>query len=315
MDLRVFVEPQQGASYDDLLRVARHAEELGFDGFFRSDHYLFMGEWGAEGHAGEPGPTDAWTTLAALARETSRLRLGTLVSSATFRHPGILAIQVANVDAMSGGRVELGLGAGWFAEEHAAYGIPFPDTRERFDRLEEQLAVVTGLWSTPAGETFSFHGRHYQLTDSPALPKPVQSPLPVIVGGHGKRRTPALAARYSSEFNVGFSRTAEVGELYDGVRAAGREAGREPDELLLSVAHILACGTNEADVNRRAADAANTGASLREAEAFAGSPAEVVDRIGRLAQLGTTRCYLQFNGLDDLDHLDVVAAQVMPQLA
>src|SRR4051794_17890501 len=226
--LRIFTEPQMGATYDQLVGVARTAEEEGFDAFFRSDHYIRFGP-GDHG----AGPSDAWTTLAGLARDTTTIRLGTLVSAVTFRHPGILAIQVANVDAMSGGRVELGLGAGWFAEEHAAYGIPFPDTRERFDRLEEQLAVVTGLWSTPAGETFSFHGRHYQLTDSPALPKPVQSPLPVIVGGHGKRRTPALAARYASEFNVGFSRTAEVGELYDGVRAAGREAGREPDELLL----------------------------------------------------------------------------------
>jgi alkanesulfonate monooxygenase len=315
MELRVFVEPQQGASYDDLLRVAKHAEELGFDGFFRSDHYLFMGEWGADGHGGEPGPTDAWTTLAGLARETSRLRLGTLVSSATFRHPGILAIQVANVDAMSGGRVELGLGAGWFAEEHAAYGIPFPDTGERFDRLEEQLAVVTGLWSTPPGEGFSHDGRHYQLVDSPALPKPVQSPPPVIVGGHGKRRTPALAARYAAEFNVGFSRPAEVGELYDGVRAACTAAGRDPDDLVLSVAHILACGTTEADVNRRAAEAANDAASLREAEAFSGSPAEVVERIGRFAQLGASRCYLQLNGLADLEHLDLIASEVIPQLA
>jgi alkanesulfonate monooxygenase len=315
MDFRVFVEPQQGASYDDLLRVAQHAEELGFDGFFRSDHYLFMGEWGADGHTGEPGPTDAWTTLAGLARETSRLRLGTLVTSATFRLPGILAIQVANVDAMSGGRVELGLGAGWFAEEHAAYGIPFPETRERFDVLEEQLAVVTGLWGTPPGERFSFDGKHFQLSDSPALPKPVQSPPPIIVGGHGKRRTPALAARYAAEFNVGFSGPAEVSDLFDGVRSACADVGREPASLVHSVAHILACGATEADVNRRAADANNDAASLRDAEAFAGSPAEVVDRIGQFAEIGATRFYLQFNGLADLDHLDLVAAEVVPQLS
>src|SRR3954453_20989606 len=148
MNLRVFTEPQQGASYDDLLRVAHAAEDLGFDAFFRSDHYLVMGDGD-----GLPGPTDAWMTLAGLARETSRIKLGTLVSPVTFRLPGVLAISVAQVDVMSGGRAELGLGAGWFEAEHRAYGIPFPP--KRFDLLEEQLAVVTGLWSTPRGETFS----------------------------------------------------------------------------------------------------------------------------------------------------------------
>src|SRR5690606_5899250 len=145
-ELRVFTEPQQGATYDDLLAVARRAEELGYGAFFRSDHYLGMGTDGL------PGPTDAWLTLAGIARETSTIRLGTLMTSATFRFPGPLAISVAQVDQMSGGRVELGLGAGWFEAEHTAYGIPFPSTGERFDRFEEQLAVITGLWRTPAGE-------------------------------------------------------------------------------------------------------------------------------------------------------------------
>src|SRR2546421_350164 len=193
MQLRVFTEPQQGATYDDLLRVARAAEELGFDAFFRSDHYHAMGRGD-----GLPGPTDAWVTLAALARETSRIRLGTLLTSATFRLPGPLAIAVTQVDAMSGGRVELGLGAGWFDREHEAYGIPFPPVAERFDRLEEQLTIVTGLWETPVGERFSFAGRHYTVERSPALPRPVQQPRPpVIVGGHGAKRTPALAARFA----------------------------------------------------------------------------------------------------------------------
>src|SRR6202041_3226522 len=173
MRLRIFTEPQQGASYGTLLRVARAAEDLGFDAFFRSDHYLSMGDV-----SGLPGPTDAWVTLAALARETSRIRLGTLVSSATFRWPGVLAITVAQVDEMSGGRIELGLGTGWYDREHTAYGIPFPPLGERFERLEEQLSILTGLWATPTGETFSFAGRHYQVTDSPALPKPVQQPHP-----------------------------------------------------------------------------------------------------------------------------------------
>jgi F420-dependent oxidoreductase-like protein len=198
MELRVFTEPQQGATYDDLVAVAREAERLGFGAFFRSDHYLGMGTEGL------PGPSDAWVTLAGLARDTSTIRLGTLMTSATFRLPGPLAISVANVDQMSGGRVELGLGAGWFTEEHTAYGIPFPDTGERFDRFEEQLAIITGLWGTPVGERFGYQGSHYQLTDSPALPKPAQAKPPVIIGGMGKRRTPELAARYADEFNLPF---------------------------------------------------------------------------------------------------------------
>lgn len=186
MDLRIFTEPQQGASYDQLLAVARTAEECGYGAFFRSDHYLKMGSV-----SGLPGPTDAWVTLAGLARDTERIRLGTLLTAATFRLPGPLAISVAVVDAMSGGRVDLGLGAGWFEEEHTAYGIEFPPVVERFDRLEEQLEIITGLWDTPEGETFSFSGRHYRLESSPALPKPAQRPHPpIIVGGHGLRRTP-----------------------------------------------------------------------------------------------------------------------------
>jgi alkanesulfonate monooxygenase SsuD/methylene tetrahydromethanopterin reductase-like flavin-dependent oxidoreductase (luciferase family) len=152
MRLCVFTEPQLGATYEQQLAMAQRAESLGFDGYFRSDHFIsFSG-------GGEPGPTDSWVTLGALARETSRIRLGTLVTSATFRLPGPLAIAVAQVDAMSGGRIELGIGTGWHEGEHKAYGIPFPPIGERFDRLEEQLAIITGLWSTPAGQLFSYQG-------------------------------------------------------------------------------------------------------------------------------------------------------------
>src|SRR5437660_9188270 len=200
MRLRIFTEPQQGASYDQQLAMARVAEDEGFDAFFRSDHLMHFGPGD-----GLPGPTDAWATLAGLARETSRVRLGTLVTPITFRHPGLLAITVAQVDAMSGGRVELGLGAGWFDGEHHAYGVPFPPFAERFERLGESLAIVTGLWTTPPGERFSFAGRHYRITDSPALPKPRQSPRPpVILGGAGPNRTPRLAAKYADEFNTPF---------------------------------------------------------------------------------------------------------------
>ncbi|MCK6210292.1 LLM class F420-dependent oxidoreductase [Georgenia sp. EYE_87] len=306
MDLRIFTEPQQGASYDHQLAMAQRAEQLGFDAFFRSDHFLRMGDGDAL-----PGPTDAWTTLAGLARETSRIRLGTLVSSATFRHPGILAVQVAQVDAMSGGRVELGLGTGWFAEEHAALGVPFPE--KRFRMLEEQLEILTGLWSTPAGETYSFDGRHYQLTDNPGLPKPVQASVPVVVGGNGPRRTPRLAARFASEYNQSFPEKDAVAPQIARVRAACEEAGRDPDELTYSVAFVAAVGSDEAEVRRRADAIGREPAELRE-HGLAGSPAEVLDGLGQLAEIGVTRVYLQCLDLTDLDHLDLIADAVMAKV-
>ncbi|MBO1753879.1 LLM class F420-dependent oxidoreductase [Allobranchiibius sp. CTAmp26] len=308
MDLRIFTEPQQGASYDDVLRVARATEDLGFDAFFRSDHYLRMGDG-----SGAPGPTDAWITLAGLARETSRIRLGTLVTSATFRHPGPLAISVAQVDQMSGGRVEFGYGAGWFDAEHRAYGIPFPPVKERFDWLEEHLAVITGLWSTPVGETFSYDGAHLQLRDSPALPKPVQERVPVIIGGHGKRRTPALAAQYATEFNVPFSSLADTSTIFERVRAACVERGRDADELTWSAAQVVCCGRSEGDLSRRAAAIGRPVADLRE-NGLAGTPAEVVDTLGRFADAGVQRVYLQVLDLADLDHLELIASDVLSQV-
>ncbi|MGY1633606.1 LLM class F420-dependent oxidoreductase [Geodermatophilus sp. SYSU D01186] len=308
MQLRIFTEPQQGATYDDLLAVARRTEEAGFDAFFRSDHYLTMGGDGL------PGPTDAWVTLAGLARETSRIRLGTLMTAATFRLPGPLAISVAQVDQMSGGRVELGIGAGWYEEEHRAYGIPFPELGERFDRYEEQLAVITGLWGTPAGETFDFAGEHYRVAGSPALPKPVQAGgVPVLVGGRGKRRTPRLAARYAGEFNVPFASVEDNARLFAGVREACEEAGRDPSSMVFSSALVLCVGKDEAELARRAAAIGREVDELREHGA-AGTPAEVVDALGRYAQAGASRVYLQVLDLADLDHLDLVAAEVAPQL-
>jgi F420-dependent oxidoreductase-like protein len=308
MELRVFTEPQQGATYDDLLAVARTAEDLGYGAFFRSDHYLGMGTEGL------PGPTDAWVTLAGLARDTSSIRLGTLMTSATFRYPGPLAISVAQVDQMSGGRVELGIGAGWFEAEHTAYGIPFPSTRERFDRLEESLAVVTGLWTTPVGERFDFDGEHYRVSDSPALPKPVQSPRPpVLVGGKGKRRTPALAARYADEFNIPFESVEMTEELFGRVHDACTAEGRDPVSLTCSNALVLCCGSDEAEVARRADAIGRDVAELRE-NGLAGTPDEVVDKLGRYAEAGTERVYLQVLDLGDLDHLELVAEKVMPQV-
>jgi F420-dependent oxidoreductase-like protein len=309
MRLRIFTEPQQGASYATLRRVATATEDLGFDAFFRSDHYLKMGNG-----SGQPGPTDAWATLAALAVETKRIKLGTLVTAATFRLPGPLAITVAQVDEMSGGRVELGLGTGWFDAEHAAYGIPFPPLKERFDRLEEQLAIITGLWSTPVGQTFSYDGTYYQLTDSPALPKPVQRPkVPVIIGGGGPRRTPALAAKYADEFNAAFTSPAEAEEGFERVRDACAEAGRDPGSISFSAAQVVCCGSDEAELARRAASIGRALPELRE-NGLAGSPSEVVDKIGAFAKAGATTVYLQILDLSDLDHLELLASQVLPHV-
>ena len=315
MELRIFTEPQQGASYDDLVTIAQRAESLGFGAFFRSDHYLKMGDV-----SGDPGPSDAWITLAGIARETSTIRLGTLVTSATFRHPGPLAISVANVDQMSGGRVDFGLGAGWFDAEHTAYGIPFPALGERFDRLEEQLEVITGLWAhdPAAGASYSFDGKHYQLSESPALPKPAQTgahrgTIPVLVGGHGKKRTPDLAARYADEFNVPFASIEDTGVQFGRVRAAVDAAGRAADTMTYSAAQVLCLGANEAELDRRAAAIGREKAELRE-NGLAGTPDEVIAKIKRLADLGAGRVYLQVLDLHDLEHLDLVAAEVMPHV-
>lgn len=304
--LRIFTEPQQGATYDDLLAVASKAESLGFGAFFRSDHYLAMG--GALEDGGLPGPTDAWTTLAGLARDTSTIRLGTLVTSATFRLPGVLAIQVAGVDQMSGGRVELGLGAGWYQEEHEAYAVPFPPLGERFDRLEEQLAVITGLWSTPTGERFSYDGDHYRVVDSPALPKPVQDGgVPIIVGGGGKKRTPALAARYAAEFNTPFKTLDEFVALRAGVAAACEAIGRDPGSLTYSAALVAAVGADEAEFARRAAAIGREPDELRE-HGVAGTVDEATATLQRWQDAGAERVYLQVLDLADLDHLDTLAS-------
>lgn len=300
MDFRIFTEPQQGADYSDLLRMAQATEQLGFDGFFRSDHYLAMGQDGA------PGPTDAWLTLAALAVQTSRIRLGTLVTSATFRLPGPLAIAVAQVDRMSGGRVDFGLGAGWYEAEHTAYGIPFPDTKQRFEVLSEQLAIITGLWATPEGETFSYSGEVYQVEDSPALPKPIQHPIPVIIGGGGKRRTPALAAQYAAEFNSAFVPADEAKVRFERVRQACRDINRDPGSIVMSAAETICVGRDEAEFLRRAETIGRDPKQLR-ADALGGTVSEVTDKIGALADAGATRLYLQVLDLADLDHLELIA--------
>lgn len=306
MDLRVFVEPQQGASYRQQLAVAQTAERLGFSGFFRSDHYLRMGEGDPM-----PGPTDTWVTLGAIARETTTIRLGTLVASVTFRLPGQLAVAVAQIDDMSDGRIELGLGAGWFDTEHTAYGIPFPTLGQRFDMLTEQLEIISGMWSTPIDSQYSFEGEHYGIVGSPAIPKPVQPGAPpIIMGGYGTKRTPALAAQYANEFNMPFPPLEIYRPMCDNVRAACETRGRDPESLTYSVAQIVCCGTTEADIARRAARIGREVDELRQ-NGCAGTPAEVLDRIASFAEAGAERMYLQFLDMDDLEHIELIAEEVM----
>src|SRR5436190_4831788 len=284
MDLRVMLEPQQGATYDQQLAIAQAAEQEGFDGFFRSDHLMRFDQ-----EDPGPGPTESWITLAGIARETSRIRLGTMVTSMTFRLPGMLAITVAQVDAMSGGRVELGLGTGWFDPEHHAHGVPFPQLGERFERLEEQLQIILGMWTNPPGEKFSFDGTHYQLKDSPGLPKPVQQPHPpIIIGGAGSKRTPRLAAKYADEFNVPFHGLADFTKAIDRVKKACEEAGRDPSSIVYSAA---------VNVDIRA-----------------NSTGKVVEELAAFRDAGAQRIYMQLLDVEDTEQVHVLGQEVKPQL-
>jgi len=309
VDFRVFVEPQQGASYTDQLAIAQAAESLGFSGFFRSDHFVAMSG------DGMPGPTDSWVTLGGIARETSSIRLGTLVTSATFRHPGPLAVSVAQVDEMSGGRVEFGIGTGWYEREHEAYAIPFPPPRVRFARLTEQLELITGLWTTPVGETFDYAGANYALKNSPALPKPVQRPHPpIIIGGLGAKRTPMLAATFADEFNVPFASLDTVRTQFDRVGAALAANGRSVDSMTYSAAFVVCAGRDDEEITRRAAAIGRDLDELRTNSPLVGTPAEIVDRLGAFGEIGVQRVYLQLLDMADVGHLDLFADQVLPQL-
>lgn len=313
MDLRVLTEPQQGATYAQQLAVAQLAEECGFTGYFCTDHLQ------REGAAdGLPGPADAWVTLAGLARETSRLRLGTLMTCSTFRNPGHLAIMVAQLDEMTRGRVELGLGAGSFAGEHHALGIPLASAKERFERLEEQLALIIGLWTARPGEPYSFHGQHYAVRDYPALVRPVQSPHPpILVGGQGPKRTPALAAKFADEYNTDGVSPEKCAEAYARVGSACEKVGRDPTEITLSAVVTLCCGTSPAEIARRKDTiAAKSGGDFTGhlENAAIGTPAQVTDRLRAFQEAGASRVYLQLFDLTDLDHLRLVAEEVLPQL-
>jgi F420-dependent oxidoreductase-like protein len=321
MDIRIFTDPSNGAGYQNLVESGQLAEEFGFGGFFLSDHYVaFAGD-------GRPGPTDVWTTLAGLSRDTSRIRLGSLVTSVTFRHPGSLAIIVAQVDDMSEGRLEFGLGAGYFEPEHRAQGIPFPPVGERFDRLGEALELITGSWKTPVGQRYAFVGQHYQLDDSPALPKPRQRPgPPIILGGTGKKRTPALAARFADEFNLQTNRRRAPGDQHRSelksddvagqiqrVRDAAEKIGRDPDDIVFSMTALVGVGEH-AD---KALDPVHFSSQIFDGMVLSGSPAHIVDELGHYADLGITRTYVRApTAMATLaGNFELLAAQVLPQLS
>lgn len=307
MELRVMIEPQQGATYEDQVRFARHAEACGFPGFFRSDHLARIGP----GDPG-PGPTDVWLTLAGLALETQTIRLGAMLSCATFRLPGLLAVQIAQVDAMSGGRLDVGLGAGWFEPEHMSYGIPFPPPAERRARWEEQLDVLSGIWATPPGSTFDYRGQFYTLVGCPCLPRPVQSPHPpLIVGGKGSRRTPGIAAKYANEYNIAFETVENEAAQFERVRAACRGVDRDPDSLVLSVAVTTAVGENSARTAKRISTIDEDVSRLRAGPGLVGTPDEALERIRIYQAMGVKRMYLQMKDLHDLDQLDLVASSIL----
>jgi F420-dependent oxidoreductase-like protein len=307
MDLRIFVEPQQGASYDTLLAAAKATERAGFDAFFRSDHYLRMGAGN-----GQPGPTDSWVTLGGLARETNTVKLGTMVTSATFRHPGPLAISVAQVDQMSGGRVELGLGAGWYEAEHSALDIPFPALGERFEKLEDQLAILRGMWdpATTPETPFSYAGKQHSVVNAPGLPKPTR-PVPIIIGGGGAKRTPRLAATYATEFNAPFQSAEKSGDLFQRVRSACEAVDRDPSTMIMSAALVVVCADNASELDRRAKAIGREVDELR-INGLCGTPAEIAVRLAQYRAAGSTRTYLQILDLFDLAHIELLGAELIP---
>jgi F420-dependent oxidoreductase-like protein len=307
--MRVLVEPQQGTDYLKVLRTARAAEELGFSGFFCSDHYLRIPE--VSGGEGMPGPLDAWTTLAGLARETTRLRLGSLMSSVTFRHPGVLAVQVAQVDAMSDGRVEVGLGAGWYEAEHRTHGIPFFPLAERYARHEEQIAILTGMWQSEG--PFTFHGRHFRLLDCPALPKPAQRPHPpIILGGKGPRRAPRIAACHADEYNLPSLSTEECADRFGAMTRECHRMSRDPEQIVRSCTLVACVGRTGAELRRRA-DAIGRSVEQLAERGLAGTPDQAAARLAAYTAAGVQRVYVKILDLDDLDHLYLLAGLARAQ--
>jgi len=308
MRYALMIEPQQGCSYDDQLAIARRAEAAGFETLLRSDHYdSFPGE------GGRP-TTDAWTVVAGLARETERIRLGVLVSPVTFRHPGALAKIVATVDEMSGGRVEVGVGAGWNEPEHAHHGLAFPPIEIRAEMLEEQLAILRGLWEEPDG--WSFEGRHYRVPGSVFRPRPVQQPSPpLIVGGEGSPRSMRIAVRFADEFNLSSATPERVADRFGRLDEIARDAGRDPSSILHSTMVGVLVGRDSGEVQRRTsvlleqfglADAGTAWLETRRPRWIFGTPDEARAAVDRFATVGVQRLVLQDFLPWDLEMIDLL---------
>ncbi len=308
MDLCLMIEGQEGVTWAQWVALAGACEEHGVPALFRSDHYLELG-----GEHPARGALDAWTTLAALGAVTTPLRLGTLVSPATFRHPSVLAKAVATADHVTDGRVELGLGAGWHAREHEAYGFAFPPPRERMDILEEQLQVIRGAWSDGA---FNFDGRHYRLRDLDAQPKPVQRPHPpIIIGGSAGPRSSALAARHADEYNTVFATPAEVRERRAVVERACEVAGREPLPFSLMTGALLGRDRGELeDRARRLSEVtgADAGSFLAEPPSgwIIGTLEEAAAQVVALRDAGVHRIMCQQLLHDDLDAVALLGREL-----
>ena len=308
----LMLEGQEGVTWDQWLAVANACETLGFEGLFTSDHYHSVMDVPGR------GSSDAWTVMAGLAARTERLRLGTLVSPVTFRHPTVLAKIAATVDQISGGRVEIGMGAGWWGEEHRRHGFGFPSTGERFEILEEQLEIVHGLLTEG---TFSFESPHYAMEDCRFLPKAVQRPHPpIIVGGDGKARMARLVARWADEFNTVGGTPGEVRERYARVRDAVDAAGRDQATVTTSLMTWFFVGETEADARAKYARAQELDPDLKETyeenarESIVGSPERAAERLSEYAAAGVQRVMLNHSFFDDLDTIELLAAQVFPRV-
>jgi F420-dependent oxidoreductase-like protein len=314
MRICLMIEGQEGVSWEQWKALAAACDEHGYEALFRSDHYLsVMGR-------GDRGSLDAWSTLAALAAVTSRVRLGTLVSPATFRHPSVLAKSAVTVDQVSGGRVELGIGAGWLEAEHTAYGFPFADMRTRMDVMAEQMEIIARSF---ADERFSFSGEHYEIEDLDALPKSVQQPRPpIVVGGRGGRRSLALAARWADEYNTFSASVDEIRERRDAFRAAWQDAGRDPETFRFSAMVAALVGADEGELGERVArladwqgrDRDEVLASLR-GTGVVGTIDEAAESLRELEAAGAQRVMIQHLLHDDLDAVELIGRELIPRVA
>ena len=310
------IEGQQGVTWDDWCALADLAERAGFEGLFRSDHYF-----SARGVSGV-GATDAWTILGALAARTQRLRLGTLVSPVTFRAPAVLARAALTVDHISGGRVEIGMGAGWWEEEHTRFGIPFHDVDTRWEMLEEQVPIVHGLLTE---DTFSFQGKHYELDGADQLPKPAQRPRPpLILGGTTVGpRMQALVGRYADEFNTVGGTPAEVAGRFARARSSVKAAGRDPSALVTSWMTWFFVGRTDEeylDALRRAHALDPTAGPFDayradiEHDCIVGTPQQAIDRLRAYGEAGVQRIFLNHELYDDTDMVTLLSADILPEV-